>query len=80
MIDEILEALNDGKIHSLKDIMDYIRCHHHTPIPSEHQVKFCLTFLFGFDFVDGTNDSGYCLDKRVQEFLKRVKWIEKVEA
>lgn len=79
MIDEILESLNDGELHSLEGIMDYIRCHHHTPIPSERQVKLCLTFLFGFDFVEGTNNGGYYLNKRVQEFLKRIKWIEKVE-
>ena len=83
MIDEILNSLQDGKSHSLEEIMTYVRCHCHSPIPSERKVVSVFLELRKYDFVlvDQTNGSEpsvwlFQLNSVFAEWLRRIKKME----
>ena len=70
MIDEILEALSDGKWHSLAEVA--AACTHFDKVPRGKQVEICLTFLEKYGFLSHINDE-LRLNTGAQKFLQAIK-------
>ena len=80
MIDEIFDCLEDGKPHTFKEILGYLRSKCHTPVPSELKVQIALAFLKEYGFVNSFMQDGtefWFLVKSVVEFWKKIKKAEK---
>ena len=71
MIDEILEALSDGKWHSFAEVVAYT----HDKIPSVKQLEICVTFLEKYGFLSYINDK-LRLNTGTQKFLQAIKEAE----
>lgn len=72
MIDQIFEALSDGRWHSVADIANSVEPHKKTI------VHIVLTFLGEFDLVHFFNNQ-VRLDGSAEQFLKNIKRLEKIE-
>jgi len=73
-LDEIIEALTDGKFHTIYDLVEK------TKIPQK-KMGMLLKFLLDYDFI--TVCSGYCfrvkLNPIVQNFWEKIKRLESEE-
>ena len=76
MIDEILEALSDGKWHSLAEVA--AACTHFDKVPSGKQVEICVTFLEKYGFLSCREQHGKILrlNTGAQKFLQAIKEAE----
>jgi len=67
----------------LKEVMDYLREHCHSPIPSEKKVAKVLKFLEEYNFVevfredpDDPSTWSYNLSERIADWLKEIQKVE----
>jgi len=73
-IDEILEVLEDGKWHDLKEIVEKTRLH-------ESKLKLVMSFLAEYDFVQlDLAAKRIRLMPQLLNFLKKIHVLEREEA